>query len=777
MGLREYQRKRDFSRTPEPSGKAPPRHQGRSFVIQKHAASHLHYDFRLELEGVLKSWAVPKGPSLDPSIKRLAMMTEDHPVEYGGFEGVIPAGEYGGGTVMVWDRGTWEPLEDAHQGLRAGKLTFALHGEKLRGGWRLVKTSPRGRSTKDNAWLLFKAADDEATTDSIVETRPESVISGRQMDAIAKDADRVWHSNRSSGHEPGEEKPRGKGRKSTAAAKPTRGGGISASLPDGAKRARLPASWRPAQPSAARAPRAGDGWLHELAVDGVRVALRIEAGKATVLDKSGRNASKRYPSLIEAAARLPVEAALIDGMVTALREDGTSSAAALSEAVAARDAGRLVFFAFDLVHLDGSSLEPLPVEDRKAALRALLAAAPHPAIRYQDHLIGAGERFFERACQLAVGGALSKRLGSKYAHGKTRDWVLVSCPREAATRKRSRGRRPEAPPERERARTGGTPSQRQGAARGAGRAARSGEPVRGSASRSKGATDEVAGVRITHADRVVYPDAGVTKVGLARFYEGIAEWVLPHLVDRPTTLVRCPDGLSGKCFFQKHRGYWAPDALRRVAIREKTKIGDYLVVDDLPGLVGLVQLGILEVHTWSSTTADLEHPDRVVIDIDPDEALPWSAVVDAAKRVRDAFLALDLESFVKTTGGKGLHVVAPITPEQDWDGVAAFARGFCEQLAEDDPASFVATMAKAARKGRIFLDWLRSVRGATSVAAYSTRAKPGATVSAPLAWKELGARATPDRFTVATLPKRLDALGADPWRGYAKVRQRLPTRP
>lgn len=773
MGLREYQRKRDFSRTPEPAGKVAPRAGGHSFVVQKHAASHLHYDFRLELEGVLKSWAVPKGPSLDPSTKRLAMMTEDHPVDYGGFEGVIPAGEYGGGTVMVWDRGTWEPLENAHQGLRDGKLSFQLHGEKLRGGWRLVKTAPRGRSAKDNAWLLFKADDAEASEDSIVDTRPESVVSGREMGAIASDADRVWHSNRSADHEPGEEgRARGKGARGAGVAKisesgkpakakaTTRGAKRRAAKGDdarpassaGARPGRLPKALRPAQPSKSRAARDGAEWLHELAVDGVRLALRIEAGEATVLDARGRDVSARWSMLRDAAARLPVESALVDGTLTALRDDGTTSVAALREAMASGDGARIAYFASDVVHLDGSNLEAVPVEHRKAALQSLLERAPRPPIRYQDHIVGGGEHFLQRACELAAGGSLSKRLGSRYTHGRTRDWVLVTCPAEP------------------RART------KRAAASASPRPARSGEPAASKGARG-GKADEVAGVRITNADRVVYPDAGVTKLDVARFYESIAEWVLPHIVDRPTTLVRCPDGMAGKCFFQKHRGYWAPESLRRVAIREKTKTGDYLVVDDLAGLVGLAQIGILEVHTWSSTTADLEHPDRVVIDIDPDEALPWAAVVDAARSVREALAEHALESFVKTTGGKGLHVVAPIVPERDWDGVAAFARDLCETLAADEPKRFVATMSKAARKGRLFLDWLRNVRGATSVAAYSTRARPMATVSTPLAWKELGARSTPDRFTLSNLPRRLDALGADPWQAYWRTRQRLPKHP
>jgi bifunctional non-homologous end joining protein LigD len=527
--LRDYRRKRDFTRTPEPSGKARTR-PGHSFVVQQHAASRLHYDFRLELDGVLKSWAIPKGPSLDPADKRLAMQTEDHPVEYGGFEGIIPQGEYGGGTVLLWDRGTWTPEGDAATGLRKGRLTFELQGEKLRGRWHLVRLAGRDKD-RGKSWMLIKSGDAEArTTTQVVLEEPLSVASGRRLEEIAADRDRVWRSNRTKGD-----------------------------------------------------------------------------------DSTTDSATKRR------AATPP--------------------------------RGR----------------------------------ASEPARRH------------------------------------------------AARRTTSR---------------------------------------RGRADASD--TAVVAGVELTHANRVLYPAYGLTKLGLAAFYESIADWILPHLASRPTTLVRCPEGMAKPCFYQKHTGWWAPPAVRRVPIQEKRKVGEYLVVDDLPALVGLVQIGILEIHTWNSRTEALEQPDRLVFDLDPADDVPWPAVIAAAHVVRDRLRSIGLESFVKTTGGKGLHVVAPIVPGPEWPACARFARELAERLEREAPDAFVATMSKARRRGRIFIDHLRNVRGSTSVAAYSTRALEHAPVSTPLDWDELDPRIRSDHYTVANVTRRLRSLRADPWARYARLRQRLP---
>jgi bifunctional non-homologous end joining protein LigD len=844
-GLREYHRKRDFKVTTEPRGGDAAVRDGHRFVVQKHAASHLHYDFRLERDGVLKSWAVPKGPSLDPADKRLAMRTEDHPIEYADFEGVIPEGEYGGGSVLLWDRGTWKPLEDPATGERKGRLVFELEGEKLRGRWHLVRTRGRG----DKTWLLIKGRDTAARApDSppLTETRPESVATGRSMEAIARDRDREWHSNRPAAR-----------RRSTRRAAPAPTRTISADRLPGAKRAPMPAHLAPELATLVAAPPAGDGWLHEMKYDGFRMLCRLEKGRARLITRNANDWTERFPTIVQAATTLSASSAILDGEVAFLRPDGTTSFSGLQTSGAAdASAGELVFFVFDLPYLDGFDLRAVPLEARKAALRDVLATGPGTAaLRYSDHVVGNGEEFFRQACRFALEGVIAKRRDAPYTSGRTRDWVKVKCvqgqevviggftdpqgrrtgvgalllgvhdadgrlvyagkvgtgftnEQAGALRKKLEALETSAspfvrrPPGAARAHwveprlvaevdftewthdgrlrhpsfkglRDDKPARevtRERAATTASRPRRSGHPT--TRSRPSATRDEVAGVRLTHPERVVYPEAGITKAALARFYESIADWILPHVVDRPTTLVRCPEGVTGDCFYQKHVGYWAPDALRRVRIREKRKVGEYLVVDDLPGLVGLVQIGIVEIHTWNARTADLDRPDRIVFDLDPGEGVPWAALVAAARLVRARLADVRLESFVKTTGGSGLHVVVPIARGPDWDACAAFTRGVAESLAREAPDGFVATMAKSRRTGRIFVDWLRNTRGATSVAAYSTRARPNATVSTPLAWDELGDQ--PDRYTVTTLPARLRALRSDPWAAFWTTRQTLP---
>lgn len=834
--LAEYRRKRNFARTPEPEGK-PRKKTGYSFVVQKHAARRLHYDFRLELDGVLLSWAVPKGPSLDPKDKRLAMQTEDHPVEYGGFEGVIPKGEYGGGTVLLWDRGTWEPIGDPREGLRKGKLEFLLHGEKLRGSWTLVRI--RGRDARDSGrpWLLMKHRDVEvrpAAEYDITEDRPESVASGRAMDEIARDRDRVWHSDRpASEQEPAPARKRDR-----------RGRRKPRDLPSvpGARRAALPTDLEPQLATLVKEAPRGDGWLHEMKLDGYRILARVEKGRARLTSRNAKDWTDRFPSVARAVEALGVPTAILDGEVAMVLPDGRTSFNALQNAHDKAAAGELTYFVFDLPYLDGWDLTAAPLEERKRVLEDLLAGAARP-LRYSEHVIGSGEEFFRQACRFKLEGIVSKKRDAPYTPGRTRTWLKLKCQQEQELviggftepegqrsglgalllgvyddgrlryagkvgtgfsvklaedlrRKLDRLKQPTNPfgakvPDMARARWvkpelvanvafgEWTPdgrlrhpsfkSLREDKAAHEVVREKPVAPARG---------DEVTaveGVRITHPDRVLYPDEGITKRELAAFYVSIADWILPHLVDRPTTLVRCPEGLGGECFYQKHTGTWAPPSLRRVKIQEKRKVGEYLVVDDLAGLVGLVQIGILEIHTWNSRVEHLEQPDRLVFDLDPAEDVPWPAVTAAARVVRARLEDQGLVSFVKTTGGKGLHVVVPITRGPSWDDCLAFSHGVAEALVREAPEAFVAVMSKARRTGRIYIDYLRNQRGSTSVAAYSTRAKPSAPVSTPLAWDELRPDVGSTRYTVANLPRRLASLKSDPWAGFAETRQRLPT--
>ncbi len=863
--LREYRRKRDFSVTPEPSGATGGRRRGDSYVIQKHAASHLHYDFRLELDGVLLSWAVPRGPSLDPGEKRLAVRTEDHPVDYGSFEGVIPEGEYGGGTVLLWDRGTWQAVGDPRGGLSKGKLEFILHGDKLHGRWTLVKI--RGRESRDagKAWLLIKGRDEAARAAAeydVTEALPKSVATRRALDEIAHQRDRVWHSNQPATR-----------RRRTASSKTVRR--VDADALPGARRATLPAFVAPQLATLVSAPPDGDEWLHEMKFDGYRVLCRIERGSVRLLSRNGKDWTGRLPAVARAAARLGTRAAMLDGEVAVLLPNGVTSFNALQNALGGKNGGELVYFVFDLLHLDGNDLSGTPLEDRKDALRALLdGGSAGPTLRYSDHVVGNGEAFLRHACRMSLEGVVSKRRDAPYVSGRSRAWLKAKCIQEqefviggftepegkrsgigalllgvhdedgtlvyvgkvgtgfssqAAVELRRRldalaqptspfARRPagssrahwarpelvgeveftewtpdgrlrhpswkglrEDKPAREIVRerpagAGGAPRARAaptGGTRGArhsfvrARTRRAGTAVPPDAS-------QVAGVRITHPERVLYPPQDITKLDLARFYESIAEWILPHLRGRPTSLVRCPEGLAKECFYQKHVGVWAPAALRRVRIQEKKKVGEYLVVDDLAGLIGLVQIGTLEIHTWNCVFERLERPDRLIFDLDPADDVAWPDVVKAARTLRGHLQGMGLESFIKTTGGKGFHLVVPLENGPGWDDCLAFSRRVAEDLARDAPRSFTADVAKSERHGRIYIDYLRNLRGATAVAAFSTRARRGAPVSTPIAWDELGPRLRADHFTVSNLPRRLSSLRRDPWEDYARTRQRLP---
>ncbi|WP_437726334.1 non-homologous end-joining DNA ligase [Sorangium sp. So ce861] len=804
MGLREYWRKRDFSITPEPRGQeataAPAEGEERAFLIQKHAASHLHYDFRLELEGVLKSWSVPKGPSLDPEVKRLAMHTEDHPLEYGDFEGIIPRGQYGGGTVLLWDRGTWVPLDNPHKGYHAGKLKFVLRGEKLRGGFTLVKT--RGRDDDEGrSWLLIKEDDAEARATkeySVVDARPESVASGRQLDEIAAAKDRVWRSNRA------EKENKNRTKKAAAGGRGARAeGGFArvAGRVEGAREAAMPRKVRPQLPERLPASKAkgkprgapeGEGWLHEIQVDGCRIMAWVEDGRVRLVDEKGKEQEGRFEHIAAAIAGLGLTSALLDGEVAVLRRDGTTAPPPSSAKAAPRE-GEVVYFVFDLLYLEGHDLMESPLSARKQALERLLrdASKGGGALRYGDHVEGSWEEVVQKGCQLSLKGIVSKRTDAPYAPGRGPSWVRVSCGSAPAGEKGNKGKKGKAvaPKASERAAPGASeraprgvnkraaPGASERAARGANKRA---APRKSAGARSRQARDaedgdgaSVAGVRLSHPDRVLYPSQGITKRELALYYESVAGWMVPQVKGRPLTLVRCPEGAESECVFMKHAKVWGPSALRRVTIQEKTKAGEYLVADSAEALVSLAQMGILEIHTWNSTTSRLEKPDRVVFDLDPDPSVAWERVIAAALLLRERLAELGLESFVKTTGGKGFHIVVPLTPSSGWDECLAFTKALAGDIARRDPKGYTIAVSKAQRKGKIFIDYLRNTRGATSVAAYSTRARPGAPVSAPLSWDELGPEVRSDRFTLRSLPERLASLRRDPWAGYGEVRQKI----
>jgi bifunctional non-homologous end joining protein LigD len=855
MALEAYKKKRDFKKSPEPPGEKRPS-GGFSYCIQKHAASRLHYDFRLEWEGVLLSWAIPKGPSFDPREKRFAARVEDHPVEYGGFEGVIPQGEYGGGTVVLWDRGTWAPVIDPKLSLKRGELKFLLHGEKLAGKWALVRLKDDPK-----AWLLIKDRDEHARSQEefdVVSARPESVATGRGLAEVAAERERLWHSKVV--HPGGRVDPGG----------PAMGeGGAPLRLAElgGAVRGVLPTTQPLALAMVVEEPPAGDEWLHEIKHDGYRIVARLDEGEVQLVSRNGKDWTKEFPEVARAVGRLQAGTALLDGEVAAVLPSGATSFQALQQR--GSGAAPLVYFAFDLLHLDGWDLRPVGLEERKQVLRRLLESAP-AALRFSDHVRGQGGAFFEAARSAGLEGVISKRAGSPYRAGRGGDWrkakcrltqevviggftissdgggigaLLVGFPQdgrlvyagkvgsgftgrlladlqhrlEARLRKASpfvevpadhrrgarwvepdlvaqvehtewtdegRMRQPVFLGLREDREARHVVREEPGTVEGGGAdtvsAGRPWEALRSHATRTMSASGEeiveLLGVRLTHPDRVYYPDLGFTKLDLALYYVSIADKVLPLLEGRPLTLVRLPDGVGGESFYQKHHGSWTPPQVRRIPMPGETE--QYLYVDTVPGLVALAQSGILEIHPWNSRVAHLEQPDQVIFDLDPDLALPFSRVAAGARRVRALLTELGLESFVKTTGGKGLHVCVPLAPERGWEELEEFTRAVALRLAREEPESFTANMAKAQRKGRIYIDYLRNVRGANAVGAYSTRAREGAPVSVPVAWEELDRLSGPADFTVAEVPLRVLDFGAgratDPWARYLGLKQRVP---
>ncbi len=812
MPLEPYRERRDFSRTPEPGGRqAPP--GGFSYVIQKHDARRLHFDLRLELDGVLKSWAVPKGPSVDPGQRRLAVQVEDHPIEYGGFEGVIPPGEYGAGTVMIWDRGVWVPEGDPREGYRKGHLRFRLEGGRLRGHWTLARMGRHGGGGGEN-WLLIKHSDEYAGGGEPVHSAATSIASGRSLEAIAAERDRLW----------------------------------SDALPSGAPAVPLPERIEPQLATLVERPPSGPDWLHEIKYDGYRILARIRDGQVRLITRRGNDWTARLAPLVPALRALPLESAWLDGEAAILLPDGTTSFQALQNLMEEAGGGEPVYLLFDLLHLNGRDLTALPLRERKAALAALLGGggAPSP-LRYSDHVEGEGDLFFEHACRAGLEGIVSKRRDRPFRPGRSREWLKVKClkrqefviggftdPRGSrggfgalllgvydgarliytgrvgtgfteaslgemgerlravetdrspfavevpgAGPRRIHWVRPELVAEIAFSDWTADGVLRHPSFQGLREDKPPGEVIRERPALPEpkplpqshpAAGDTVAGVRLSNPDKVLYPRQGLTKRDIARFYEQVAEWVVPQVADRPLTLLRCPDGREGGCFFQKHASERLPPGIRRVPIQEKGMEAFYLAVGALTGVVGLVQMGVLEIHVWGARADRPDAPDQMVFDLDPDPTLPWEETVGCALRLREWLEALGLIPFVRTTGGKGLHVVVPLRRRHRWDEVRGFSHAVAAQLARENPGRYTTRMAKSGREGRIFIDYLRNARGATAVAGYTLRARPGAPVATPLEWGEIG-RYRADAFTLHNLADHLARRPRDPWAGFNAARR------
>jgi bifunctional non-homologous end joining protein LigD len=883
--LAKYRAKRDFSTTPEPSG-GPRQRESRkksaalAFVIQKHAASRLHYDFRLEWDGVLKSWAVAKGPSYYPGDKRLAVQVEDHPLEYGGFEGIIPKGQYGGGTVMLWDRGTWEPHGDAAQGLRDGNLKFTLHGEKLHGNWVLVRMGGRMANASKPNWLLIKEHDSDergANETPVTEEEPTSVLSGRNMEAIAAAKDAVWNSKSGASANAASPKPERRAVRIQAARHPSKRheASVPASRMKAARKESLPSFIPPQLATLVRSSPTGGGWVHELKLDGYRIEARIETRprpSAQLLTRTAQDWTHRMPAIAEAVAALPVRSALLDGEVVALDSNGMTSFANLQAAFQESARYPLTYFVFDLLHLDGRNLRDLPLIGRKEILSDLLSAVPGDGpVRISEHLAGDGQTVFGKACKLGAEGILSKLANSKYVSGRGNSWLKLKCYREqefviggftlpsngthgvgalllgyyengkliyagrsgtgftqkthrlirnrlealrrettafahlpAAVSRGARWVKPELVAQISFANWTGGGLVRQAAFKGlredkpaksvhreeedpvsteADGATERREPAR----RKHGKKDAADGVntasapssaplpvRLTHPGKVLDAVSELTKDGLAHYYAAIAPHMLPHIAGRPLSLVRCLNGSSKPCFFQKHANESLPREIESVDIVDKKtgKPEPYITLSTSGALLELAQLSVLEIHAWGSRNGSIEKPDRVIIDLDPDAAIDWKTLASAAGEVRERLKAAGLESFLKITGGKGLHVVAPVRPEHEWPAVKEFAHNLVLAMETDHPSLYLTRMTKAARKGKIYLDYLRNERGATSIAPYSPRAREGATVAMPLEWTELKSKQRPI-FPVSGFTAWKARLGDDPWKGMERIAQRL----
>lgn len=852
--LKTYQAKRRFGETPEPKGtKGKARKAGLKYLIQRHAATRLHYDFRIELDGVLKSWAVTKAPSRDPSVKRLAVEVEDHPLDYGTFEGTIPAGNYGAGTVQMWDRGTWEPQEDdLDTAFAKGNVKMVLHGERLSGKWALIRLrSDRGKPSKRNNWLLIKEKDEFAVPgegDANMEI-DASIVTGRSLAEIAEGR-KQW----------------GSSKKTTRAAPPK-----PEPRPAVASHASKPHPFVPIQLcKIADYPPQGAGWAHEIKFDGYRLQVAAGGGRATVRTRKGLDWSAKFPELAADTAQWPD--AVVDGELCALAENHMPDFSALQAAIADSRTGDLVYFAFDLLFEGPEDLRKLPLSHRKARLQAYIDRIPKSArarIRYVDHFATTGQAILESACRMDLEGVISKKLDATYTEGRSTTWLKSKCrggdevviggwtsegdrfrslivgvqdedareggglrhlgrvgtgynqtllktllPKlKAAETDRSpfvgkgapkksraggmtihwtkpvlvaevehggytdtgslrqaafKGLREDKPPSEvtERPHTPPDLAKEPGRHAGATPLAMPGERAEKPAGKGKLV---VAGVTISNPDKVLWPAAGgkpaITKAELVRYYEMAAERILPHVADRPVSIIRTPEGINGEKFFQRHAMPGSNPRLKLIDVKERKP---YIGVVDVGGLVAIGQSGGVELHPWGCKPGDPETPDQITFDLDPDEGLDFADVIAAAKTLRKELEGLGLNPFVKTTGGKGLHVVVPILADAksriEWDQCKAFAKEVSEIVRRRDPDHFTTTIAKKARGGKIFLDYLRNGRMATAVAPWSARARPGAGIAFPLSWSQVKSGLDPKAYTLhdaAALLKK-----PDPWKDF-----------
>ncbi|WP_217474029.1 DNA ligase D [Stutzerimonas stutzeri] len=840
MALDEYNRKRDFAATPEPGGETKStgkrgRQQALQYCIQKHDATRLHYDFRLELDGTLKSWAVPKGPSLDPKSRRLAVHVEDHPLDYATFEGTIPAGHYGAGDVIVWDRGVWTPQGDPEEGYRKGKLKFTLEGEKLSGTWNLVRTRMDGGKEQ---WFLIKSNDESARPESeydIVREQPDSVLSDRTLIP----------------------RKRGKAKREvdakpvkTPTARRTRKKTGQVTL-SGAKALALPDSIKPQLATLVESVPDGD-WRYEVKFDGYRIMARIDSGKVQLFTRNGHDWTAKMPQQAEALAALGLESAWLDGEVVVPNEDGTPDFQALQNAFEVGRSGTIVYYLFDLPYLNGMDLREVPLEERRAALSQVLEHNDNDLLRFSADFTEQPESVLESACQMKLEGLIGKRAGSTYVSKRSSSWVKIKCknrqefiivgytdPKGArsgfgalllglhdeAGKLRYAGKvgtgfnqvtlnnlhaklqalevdkspLAKAPPAADvrgahwlkpelMCEVAFAEMTRQGVIRHSvfhglrsdkpAQAITHERPAKAATTRSgktAASTATSAGtIKISNPERIIDKTIGATKMELARFYAEVAPWALPHLRHRPLALVRAPEGIDGELFFQKHTEKLSIPHITQLDTALFPKHAALMTIDTPEALVSAAQMGTIELHTWNAVAPVLDHPDRFVLDLDPDPALPWKRMIEATQLTQTLLDEIGLQSFLKTSGGKGLHILVPLDPVHSWTEVKAFSQAIAQYMAKLLPQHFSAVSGPKNRVGRIFIDYLRNSQGASTVAAYSVRAREGLGVSVPIHRDELAELKGANLWTIRNLMPRLEEQGGDdPWAGIDATEQRI----
>ncbi|WP_216891650.1 DNA ligase D [Pseudomonas putida] len=819
--LQEYQRKRDFNATPEPAGA---RRGGRAvhalqYCIQKHDASHLHYDFRLELDGTLKSWAIPKGPSLDPKVRRLAIHVEDHPLDYANFEGHIPEGHYGAGDVIVWDRGVWEPEGDPHSAYAKGKLRFRLQGEKLAGVWNLFRTHLAG---KKEQWMLVKSDDDQARSEtdySIVDAQPDSVLSERTLVP----------------------------RRAKPPAKPSQRTASPRARASSARNAELPERLEPQLATLVDAPPTGD-WRYEVKFDGYRILARIEGAQVRLFTRNGHDWSAKMPHQVAALRKLKLKSAWLDGEVVVAGENGLADFQALQNAFDTEHDERITYYLFDLPFLGGQDLRQVPLQDRRETLRQLLEGRESAQVKYSADFDQPVDSLLDSACRLELEGLIGKRADSPYSGRRSSDWIKLKCKQRqefviigytdpkgsrnafgalllalhdndsgqlryagkvgtgfSATTLDSIHARLK-PLEVDKPALAKPPTgadargvhwlkpqllaevayaqmTRDGVVRhSVFHGLRDDKPASAidlerampKTRVAKPASEPLLGdLRLTHPERVIDATSGVTKRQVAEYYAQVAPWILPQLKDRPVALVRAPDGLGGELFFQKNAGQLH---IPGVVSYSKTQAGQAaMILNSAESLLGAVQMNTLELHTWNGTDKDFGKPDRFVLDLDPDPALPWKAMLEATQLTLTLLDELGLNVFLKTSGGKGMHLVVPLTRRAGWDDVKDFSHAIVEYLARLFPERLSAVSGPKNRVGRIFIDYLRNGKGATTVSAYSLRAREGLPVSVPIWPEELPQLKGANQWHIGNVVERLAEVD-DPWKDLTKTRQSITAR-